>query len=76
MTAEIIELDEQCKRRRYIALAHASDDWQQIKASFAIEGMSLGDNNSEVVGRMIAGEITLEEAKKVLLCRLNPAEQI
>ena len=74
MTAEIIELDEQRERRRYVALAHASDDWQQIKASFAIGGMSLDDSNAEIIGRMIAGEMTLREAQSVIRLRLQVGE--
>lgn len=70
MTAEIIELDEERERRRYIALAHASDEWRQIKASFAIEGMILDDSNAEIIGRMIAGEMTLRQAQRLVLRRL------
>ncbi|MCC2958780.1 hypothetical protein LK542_24520 [Massilia sp. IC2-477] len=75
MNAEIIELSEQRERRRYIALAHASGDWQETKASFALSGIILDESNAEIAGRMIAGEMTLKEAQRVILCRLNVIEK-
>jgi hypothetical protein len=57
-----------------IALAHASDEWQQIKTSFGIEGMILDDSNAEIIGRMLAGEITLDEAQKAILRLLDVGE--
>jgi hypothetical protein len=74
MIVEINELDEHFESRRYIALAYASDDWQQIKASFAIEGMSLDDSSAEIVGRMLSGDMTLKEAQRAILRRLDVGE--
>lgn len=74
MTAEIIELDKQRERRRYISLPHGSGEWQQITASVAIEGLDLDDINAEIVGRMAAGEMTLQEAQRVIRRRLNVSE--
>jgi hypothetical protein len=48
--------------RYYIDLAEGHEDWQQIKASYALEGIELTDENAALAGRMIAGEITLAEA--------------
>lgn len=47
---------------KYVALARNHPEWQQVKASFAIEGMALTEDNEVIAGRMIAGEITLQEA--------------
>lgn len=76
MTAEIIELDEQRERCCHIALARASDDWQQIKATFAIEGMMLDDSNAEIIGCMLAGKMTLGEAQKLILRRFRTQNPI
>jgi len=44
-----------------IAVANNNPGWQQIKASFALEGIELTDDDSEIVGRFLSGEITFEE---------------
>lgn len=64
MTAEIIKFDEQRERRRYIALAHASENWQQIKASMAISGFELTDDNAERIGRMIDSSLRSSDESK------------
>jgi len=71
MGAEIIELDKQRECRCYIAQAHASNKWQQPKAFFVIEGMILDDKDAEIIGCMLAGEMTLKEAQVVIKRRLN-----
>lgn len=58
----LVSLDAERERRHYLALAHASDAWQQIKASCALEGIATDDFNAEIAGRMIAGVMTLDQA--------------
>lgn len=57
---EIIEAT--MTRDEYIALARDNSTWQEIAASWALEGISISDDNDEIAGRMIAGELTLDEA--------------
>jgi len=57
-TADTVSLDAARQRRHYIDLANAHPEWKQVKASFAIEGIELGDDNAVDAGRMIAGDIT------------------
>lgn len=71
MTAKIIEINDQRQRRRYVAPAQTSDEWQQIKASSSIEDIMLDDSNAEIIGRMIAGEMTLRQAQILVLRRLT-----
>ncbi len=52
--------------RKYIALAEDNEMWQQIKASYALEGITLTEENAALAGRMIAGEITLADAVEAL----------
>lgn len=66
-TADILSLDAARQRRPYIELANAHPQWQQVKASFAIEGIELTDDNAMNAGRMICGDITYEQ----LLSELN-----
>jgi len=63
-----------CERRRYIALAHASDDWQQMNASLAFAGVDLNESNAEIIGRMIANEMTLQEAQRAIRRLLDVGE--
>ncbi len=60
-TANIVSLDLARQRRHYIDLANADPKWQQVKASFAFEGIELTDDNAVQAGRMIAGDITYEQ---------------
>ena len=57
-TAEIVSLDAARQRRHYIDLANAHPAWLEIKASWALEGIELFDDNAVEAGRMIAGDIT------------------
>jgi hypothetical protein len=49
-------------RRQYIALAQANEDWQQVAASFALEGIVLTDDDAERAGRVLAGDLSLEQS--------------
>lgn len=69
--ATIHSLDAARERRHYIDLANSSDLFQSIKASFAISGMVLNDDNAEDAGRMIAGEMTFEQAMLAIRKRHN-----
>jgi hypothetical protein len=56
-------------RRQYIALAQANEDWQQVAASFALEGIVLTDDDAERAGRVLAGDLSLEEVRTAHLVR-------
>lgn len=56
-SADVFPLDAARERRKYIAIAEASEDWVQVKASFALSGIELTDRLAEQVGRMISAEI-------------------
>ena len=60
-TADIHSLDTARQRRHYIDLANAHWAWQQIKASWALEGLHADEDSAERAGRMIAGEVTYEQ---------------
>ena len=49
---------------RPTALAHADEHWCQVRASFALSGIALTDDEAERAGRVIAGVITFEEARE------------
>lgn len=60
-TADIVSLDAARQRRHYIDLANAHPAWLEIKASWALSGIDLGDDSAAAAGRMIAGDITYEK---------------
>lgn len=60
-TADVVSLDAARQRRHYIDLANADLTWQQVKASFALEGIELTDDNAEQPGRMIAGDVNYKQ---------------
>lgn len=60
-TADIVSLDDARQRRHYINLANANEAWREIKASWALEGIEVTDDNAMQAGRMIAGDITYEQ---------------
>ena len=60
-TADVVSLDAARQRRHYIDLANAQPAWLEIKASWALEGIELTDDNAMDAGRMIAGDITYEQ---------------
>jgi hypothetical protein len=68
---KVMSLDEARERRHYIDLANADWDWQQTKASFALEGIELDDRDAERTGRFIAGVITLEQGIDEILRELG-----
>ena len=57
----VLSIDAARERHKYIAIANSSEHWIQTKASFALEGIELNDDNAERAGRLIAGHITLEQ---------------
>lgn len=46
----------------YIKLARSNSTWREIVASFAIEGMTFGEENLIIAGKMISGDIEVSEA--------------
>lgn len=58
----VLSLDAERDRRRYITIANADHDWLQVKASFALEGIDMDDDDAERAGRILAGVVTTEEA--------------
>ncbi|HYD82025.1 MAG TPA: antitoxin VbhA family protein [Paucimonas sp.] len=62
MTADLLSLDAARERRRYIDLANADPAWQEICASWALEGFQADDFSTEIAGRMIAGQLSLDQA--------------
>ena len=62
VSSKVRSLDAERDRRRFVALAHADHDWLQVKASFALEGIDLDDDDAERAGRILAGAITTEQA--------------
>ncbi len=57
----ILSLEAARVRRQYIAIAHACEHWQQVAASFALEGIVLTDDDAERAGRIFAGECSVDE---------------
>ncbi len=57
----VVSLDAVRQRRAFIALAHADWDWCQVRASFALSGIELTDDDAERAGRLLAGAISFEE---------------
>jgi hypothetical protein len=60
--ASVIDISVEIKKRRDVQCAISSEDWQQVRASFALSGVEPGKENDELVGRVLAGEITCQEA--------------
>jgi len=58
---KVVALDAVRARRRFIALAEASESWRQTRASFALSGIEVTDDDAERAGRMLAGVISLED---------------
>jgi hypothetical protein len=61
-TATVASLDAARQRRHYIELAHATPAWQELAASWALEGIVMTDDDAERAGRMIAGHASYEQA--------------
>ncbi len=75
--ADVVSLNTACQRRHYIDLANAHPIWQEVKASWALEGIELTDDNAEHAGRMIAGDITYAQLVAKLRAKYSrpPADQ-
>lgn len=57
-SSKVIHIDQERKRRRYIALANSDENFIQTKASFALSGIDLTDDDAELAGRIIFGDLT------------------
>ena len=57
----VVALDAVRERHAFIALAHADWDWCQVRASFALSGIALTDDDAERAGRLLAGVVNLED---------------
>ena len=60
--SNIIALANERERRRAIAIALADEHWQQTTVSFALENLSVSLEDCERAGRVIAGQLTVEQA--------------
>jgi hypothetical protein len=60
-TAAIVSFDVARQRRHYIDLANAHEAWLEIKASWALEGIEVTDDNAMQAGRIIAGDATFTQ---------------
>jgi hypothetical protein len=56
-------------RRLYIDIANNDDAFLQSKASFALSGLTIDDEDAELAGRLIAGAITHEEAVQLIMLK-------
>jgi hypothetical protein len=74
ISAKVVSLDAVRQRRALIALAHADAHWRQVRASFALSGIELTDDDAERAGRVIAGVITYEEAREEISARFRREE--
>ena len=61
ISANVVALDAVRERRAFIALAHADEHWCQTRASFALSGIALTDDDAERAGRLLAGVVSLDE---------------
>jgi hypothetical protein len=53
----------------YIALARSDKVWCDVVASFAIDDMAVDEKTEVLMGRMFAGEISMEECKEIIIQR-------
>lgn len=53
----------------FIALAKADPLWHEVVASFAISGLTLTDENALIAGKLLAGEIDVNEAMRIIANR-------
>jgi hypothetical protein len=65
--SNVTALDVARERRHYIDLANADWDWRQVKASYALEGITLDDRDAERAGRYLAGVMTFDQVKEDIL---------
>ena len=67
----VVSLDALRERRKYIAIAHAAEHWQQTRASFALSGIDLTDVNAERARLVIAGVLTVDQIRDEILRSLK-----
>ena len=58
---DVASLDAARLRRGFIDLADTNENWRQVKASFALEGIAVSGDEAERAGRLLSGAITLEQ---------------
>ena len=58
---KVVSLDAVRQRRVFIALAQADEAWQHTKASFALSGIALTDDDAERAARLLADVVTYDE---------------
>ena len=68
-TATVASLDAARQRRHYVELARAHPAWQEIAASWALEGIAMTDDDAERAGRRIAGHASYEQVVQEILAR-------
>ena len=68
-TATVASFDAARQRRHYIDLARAHPAWQEIAASWALEGITMTDDDAERAGRMIAGHASYEQVVQEIRAR-------
>ena len=66
---KVVSLDAARQRRAFIALAHADAHWCQVRASFALSGIELTDDDAERAAKMIAGVLTLDQVREEISAR-------
>jgi len=59
------------ERRRYIVVANNDANFIQVKASFALSGIELDDDDAEIAGRTIVGNLTAAQGEEEILRKLG-----
>ncbi|MGE5648887.1 MAG: hypothetical protein ACM34A_01710 [Bacillota bacterium] len=70
-TKNVIHISKEIKRRRDVLRARDSEEWRQVEASFALSGIELNDRHAEIVGQILDGEISVQDAIKNLTSGLR-----
>ena len=65
----VIDITTELKRRCDVRRANSDETWQQITASFALANIELDATNVELAGRVVCGEITLQQGLDELKCK-------
>lgn len=60
--SNVISLDAERQRRRFISMAHADENFSAVAASFALSGIDLANTEAERAGRVLAGLISIDQA--------------
>ncbi len=58
---KVISIEKLLRWRKNITIANNDSEWQNIKASFSLSGLETTDQDAEIAGRLLSGQITLEE---------------